>query len=371
VQALSLGLDSALHYLGRACALGSPTGCFRAADVSDDWMTPGEAEGLLPSRRIESACDDRSPGACLNAAMAAEDRLLRAPPARQVGVQARGARAAVARAYRDACDARILQGCTRLGMLFSDGRLGHPASADSALHYLALGCGGGRDSLAIGDGAACTHLGRLYAGTAGAGAGEFPADTIRMIESFWAGCSLLESEACAELAYHGFRAGKVPGPAALLRAATACEEGSGYGCRTTAWLYEQEFSADPRQVIRYRRRACTLGYPAACTEAARRADGLEEQYQRIGFGAMKFARRACALRDGDGCMLLAQMLAPQTNTRALPVPDSFFVSRACDAGSAEACRQMAQLARRAGREEDEGLYHTRACLLAPTRCKKR
>lgn len=278
------------------------------------------------------------------------------------------------RVYADACAEGLLPGCTRLGMLFSEGRLGHPARADSARHYLALACGAGRDTLAIGDAAACTHLGRMFVGAAGAGAGAFPVDSIAAVENFWAGCALLDPEACAELAYYGFQSGRVPGPAALLRAATACEEGSGYGCYTAGWLYTQDFSADPAQVVRYYQRACCrLNDGPACSELARYYQESDPDATQMDI--IKYARRGCALGDGDGCMHLADDLLmfifPPAQSTEYEAAYQAQVSRACDAGSADGCWEMMYFAAEAGDEVEAGLYRTRACALDPADCKQK
>lgn len=359
-------LDSALFFLRRGCEEGEPSACYRAAELLDDWMTPGAPRSRLATARIQAACEAGSPGACLAAARRAEERLAGESAARRATPTSRRERDGIRRAYGRACGDSLPAGCTALGVLHATGSLGFPVAPDSALHYLVPTCDGDPARGVVGHGPACRALGRMAAGL-GPGSGEaephdsVQVDTALALERLEQACVLLDADACGDLAYHGHQMLRLDGVEAFFRAANACREGSGHACRVAGRLAAEGHADDQADAERYLRQACALGDAEGC--GARAGIGMEPGVE------FKYLRRACTLGDAGGCQLLA-MWVPAAAQSAQPYGG--LLARACALGSAAGCWDMMLLARGAGREREEGEYHARACRLEPeSYCKRK
>jgi TPR repeat protein len=358
-------LDSALFFLERGCALEEPASCYRLAELHDEWLNPGVPRSRAATQRIQAACDAGSPGACLSAARRREQPLAHASPARRATATFRRERDAVRRAYAAACTADSLAGCTAVGALHAEGRMGLPVNPDSARHYLEPACKGRPEARVLGYGSACHYLGRMLAGLGPGPADTLPpaatrVDTARAVEFLRQGCTLLDFNACADLAYHGYRMGAEPAATALFRARTLCDEGRGVACRVAGVLGREAVTDDPQEAERSLRRACLLDDGRGCRELGQAMEADS---------ARKYLRRACVLGDGAGCRMFADLgasvdLTPTSAQTAL-------LARACALGDAEGCWRLMEGARTDGREVEEGEYRTRACRLDPAYCKRR
>lgn len=350
--------DSALHYLRRGCEMQNPTACVRAALRMNDWPGAAARTPTLPAALAHTACAGGSPEGCVAVANRAAQRLSPAGAGRLSAAQRRE-REAVRDGYRQACRAGLPTACTRLGATFGPEDPAFSANPDSARFYLEMACSGQGglwkdDPPRLGDGAGCTEAGhqRVHAAAT-------RADTAAAVPHFDAGCALLDSHGCADLAYYGFLTESVPGHLALLRAVAACYEKVGYGCWVAGFLYQQPGLDDVEQVEPYHHRACRLDYGPGCAELGRllAEDGRPE--------ALKYLRRACALRDGAGCRMYGEQLVENDLAERADV----FVLRGCALGDAEACWEAMEQARESQDAVREGEYRSRACRLDPYFCK--
>lgn len=367
VHALSLAhaaaADSARVHFERGCRMGNPTACARAALLMDDWP-PAAGARTYPAELAERACAGGSPRGCVQAARRTAAALARVPAARRAAPAYRDARQLVRAQLRQACLRRLAAACTEMGATFLAGDPVFRPDPDSAAFYLETACNGqggawGDDAPRAGDGAACARLGRaLLAGEPDSAA------VTRGVAYFQRGCDLLDSDACADLAYHGLRHRRVAFPLAQLRAVTACNEGSGYGCWVAAEVYARSPLDQARQAGRYRERACALGHGPACTELGQAIFNNG----RAG-NALKLLRRACTLRHGDGCAMYGELVGMVANVSGQTIR---FYGLACDYGQAEACwRMMEHVRGQQGREVEEGQYRSRACRLSAAFCKQK
>jgi len=338
--------DSALGHLEEGCGLGSPTACARVAARLDDW--PAGRATTRPAALERAACQGGSPAACIRVGQ-------RARTIQAAGGRGRGAvpAAEVARAdsvVRAGCD-RLPTACTAAGAAF--------ARSDSAARYFELACTGpeaqARDSSWVGDGRGCARRGYLQLRRA-----RTARDTADALPWFNLGCALLDSDACADLAWYAYRAG-VEDALSAVRAVTACLEDSGYGCWVAGELYADPARAEPGRVEGYRTRACRLGYGPGCTALAGMLDEA-----RAG-DAFKHLRRACALRDGAGCRMYGEELVGIGILERADV----FVARACELGDARACWQAVSRAQASQDPVREGEYRSRACRLDRAYCKQK
>lgn len=340
-----------------ACEKGSPTACGHTAALLDDWADRGTRLDTRPAKMERTACEGGSPVGCM--LVAERVRAVRAAaPGRPAAVPARADTV-----LRAACRGSLPRACTALGNAYSTSGSHLPRQWDSAVHYYTLACRGpaerARDSSWVGDGPGCAQGGQQLLRRA-----RTSADTTEALRWFDEGCTLLDSGACADLALHGFRTGRVPGHLALFRAVTACNEESGYGCRAAAELYHDPALYDPARAGAYLERGCGLGDGAACRELGQLALDADEHDP----AALKLLRRACTLRDGAGCALYGAVVRTLAQQPELERP---FVALGCEYGYADACLAMALMAREAGDMVRHGEYRGRACRLDPAMCKQR
>ena len=347
--------DSALHHLLKGCDHGSASSCGRAAALLNDW--PGASGRIVswPAAMERRACQGGSPVGCMRVA----ERLR----AMQSGVPRRALTPELARerlradsSVRAACRDGLPPACTAAG----DGYAwdGPGRRLDSAAAYFQLACEGpedrARDSSWVGDGRGCARRGHLLLRRG--------RDTAQAIAWFTQGCTLLDSDACADEAYFSYRSGKTDELLAL-RAVTACNEGSGYGCQVAAELYADPARSEPGRVESHLRRACVLGHGPACTQLGE-AMFVDD---RAG-DAVKLLRRACTLRHGPGCALYGELVGSESDASEQVVR---FYELACGYGHAEACWEMTRYVREQGRPVEEGEYRSRACRLSAAYCKQK
>ncbi|HEX2207469.1 MAG TPA: hypothetical protein VHG93_07285 [Longimicrobium sp.] len=392
--------DSALDHLERGCESGSPTACVRAALLMDDWPADAGANSTRPAQLVDRACAGGSPGGCVQLARRTSARLASAPASRRVTPAFRAERETVHAQLRDACRRGLPTACTELGATFLAGDPVFRANADSAAFYLEMACSGegglwrGQPPR-LGDGAACARLGRTLLAVvrvvmdrdSNVARRERVERGMRLLQR---GCDLVDSESCADLAYHGLRNGVLPPSLAQLRAVTACNENSGYGCWVAGWLHRQPGVRDEERAASYLRRACELGYGRGCTEWRGTVEVKEDPVIRCrvtasgctremtmrtsvvyvperGPEAFKYFRRACALGDPVGCARFAATLREAGDA---PRADVFF-RRACEYGDAESCWTVMLNARSSSNEVDEGEFRARACRLSADFCKRK
>ncbi|HEX5871117.1 MAG TPA: hypothetical protein VFY65_11900 [Longimicrobium sp.] len=427
--------DSALDHLERGCENGNPTACVRAARLIDDWPAAAARTSTRPAQLAARACEGGSPGGCVQVARRASARLAHAPAA----PASRGERAAVRAHLRDACARGLATACTELGATYLPGDPVFRANVDSAAFYLEMACTGEGGLWAgkpprLGDGAGCARMGRVLAAFVSAPGLRPATDTLafsfmemvcsgegrlwtgpppragdgdacarmgrtqdpgatdsaavaRAMDWFRRGCELVDSDSCADLAYYGTLHEQVPLPLAQLRAVTACNEDSGYGCWVAGWLYRQPALLDDAQADRYLRRACRLDYGPGCTEmgdvpvtnpvprcrgeCTEGDRGLAELLESLGidhhYDPLKYFRRGCALGDAAGCSRFAAALRNIGDEPRSVV----FSRRACEYGDAQACWDLMQIARSVPDEVAEGTLRTRACRADPTFCKRK
>jgi TPR repeat protein len=210
------------------------------------------------------------------------------------------------------------------------------------------------DSSWVPDGAGCAGMGRLLLRKGGV-----QRDTEAALAWLEDGCALLDSDSCADVAYHGLPSGTVTVDVALLRALTACFERSGYGCWVAGWLYQQTGSEGRGNAQQYQRQACDLAYAPGCTALAGMLGG-----DRVA-DAFKHLRRACVLGDGEGCAAYGSLLASQD------VPgEAYYRAVGCEMGHAPTCWELMHAAADAGLEVEAGELRSRACRLDPAYCKR-
>jgi TPR repeat protein len=351
--------DSALDHLERGCKLGNPTACVRASLLMDDWPAGMGPASTRPAELAERACTAGSPGGCMELARRTSARLAQAPRRATRAFRAEGQ---TVRAHlRDACAHGLPPACTQLGATFLPGDPVFSAHADSAAFYLEMACSGagglwGNKPPRLGDGVACGYRGEMLL------AGEpDPAAVAGALDWFRRGCELVESESCAELAHIGTHYQQIALPLAQLRAVTACNEDSGYGCWVAGWLYGHEGVGDTVRVRQYFQRACALDYGFGCADL-----GLLLAEQGATADAFKYLRHACALRDGAGCRMYGDQLSWMGTPERTPI----FMVRGCALGDAEACWRAMEQARESQDPVREGEYRSRACRLNRTYCKR-
>lgn len=353
--------DSALSHFERGCEMGNPTACVRAALLMDDWP-PRLGARTYPGDLAERACEGGSPRGCVQAARRTAAALAREPAARRATPEFRRERDGVRARLRGACLQRLAPACTELGATWLPGDPVFRANRDSARFYLETACGGqggawAGDAPRPGDGAACARLGWLV--LRDAGSDPDPAAAARAVEWFRRGCDLLDSGACAELAHHGTVHELIPMPLAQLRAVTACNEGSGAGCRVAGSLYTHPDVADISQYLQYLRRACRLDDGRGCAELGRAE--IRPYLQ------LKHFRRACVLRDGSGCAAYGKLLAG-INGPGTELP---FLELACAYGHGPSCWTLVEAARARQDPVAEGELRSRACRADPAHCKRK
>lgn len=351
--------DSALHHLQLGCERANPTACALAAAFFVDWTGPATRTTTVRARLERAACTGGSTTGCIQVADRTRTLLSHAQPRARATPGYHRDRSEAFAAYRDACTDGLSTACTRLGAAFMQPERGYPARLDSAARYFQLACPGyragqGDTSSWVADGAGCTGMGRLLLQRS-----RPPPDTAAAVTWFRDGCALLDSDSCAEVAYHGLQSGTVTVEVALLRALTACFEESGHGCWVAAWLYEQTGSEGRGNAQEYLRQACDLAYAPGCTALA----GMLGD-DRVA-DAFKHLRRACVLGDGAGCAAYGSLLA----SRDAP-GEAYYRVIACENGHAPACWELMQLASEAGREVEAGELRSRTCRLDPAYCKR-
>jgi TPR repeat protein len=351
--------DSVLHHLRHGCDRENPTACALAATFVDDWTGSTTRTTTVRAGLEHAACGGGSPAGCMQVADRTRTLLSLAPASARATPAYRRQRSAVYAAYRDACARGMSPACTRLGTVFTGREMGFPAQLDSASRYFDIACNGpgglmGNDSSWVPDGAGCAGMGRLLLRTGGV-----QRDTEAALAWLEDGCTLLDSDACADVAYHGLPSGTVTLAVARLRALTACFEGSGYGCWVAGWLYQQTGSEGRGNAQQYLRQACDLAYAPGCTALAGMLGG-----DRVA-DAFKHLRRACVLGDGEGCAAYGSLLATQDAPG-----EAYYHVVACENGYAQACWLAMEHARASADPVREGEYRSRACRLDRTYCKR-
>jgi TPR repeat protein len=351
--------DSALHHLLEGCGHGSATACGRAAAKLDDWPAPAARAATLPAALERTACQGGSPVGCMR--LAERMRAVRSATPRSRGSgDTPGEVARADSVVRAACHAGLPPACTAVGDAYAAGGLGLRRQLDSAAHYYEHACSvptiqRGRRS-GVGDGLGCARRGHLL--LRGAGTSR---DSAEALDAFTDGCLLLDSDACADLALLSHRRGMAD-ESTVMRAVTACLEGSGYGCWVAAELYGDGIRPDPRREVAYLERACRQGYGAGCADLGNIAQG-EGRLQ----DAFKQLRRACDLRSPEGCLLYGSLVTEQVG----PEHEEAWLARACEYGLASACWDLSQLSAARGREVEAGVYRSRACGLNASNCKRK
>jgi hypothetical protein len=203
---------------------------------------------------------------------------------------------------------------------------GEKRNEAAAVHMFSVACSGGL-------GIACRNLGAMYANGLGVAR-----DVPHAIDALDEACGMGATDACGKLGSlyaEGKDAAKGFG---LLD--EACKKGSQDGCARLASLYEdgRGVARDPAKAFGLLKDACSAGAATACERIAGLAGGGSGH--RDAEGAASRYLHACDAGESTACARGAHLLT------AMPkrLPDSTHMfQRACDAGDAGSCFDLAQM----------------------------
>lgn len=283
------------------------------------------------------------------------------------------------------CSRAFMESCAHVGRFFETGSFTRGSNADSARHYYEHACYAGGDRPAPGEAPAgssavgCQMLGDLLLarGTA--------TDSSAALEHYRQGCDQLSAASCVLHAVHTY--GERP-VFSIFRVATECESGSADACFEAARLADRSASTDVARASEYRglaqsyfERGCELDHGGAC-------NGLGDLYWPplgwLGRGGastpsvawsdsttllrVKYYRRACGLKNPDGCRNLANVLRTSFTGRGEPLE---YQQLACTHGHSEACWDAMLEYRKLGDVASEGRMRGLACRRSSMYCKKK
>jgi TPR repeat protein len=144
--------------------------------------------------------------------------------------------------------------------------------------------------------------------------------------------------------------------------ATACLNGSGYGC-DNAGLQLSTLFVDSTSAGNYLYRSCQLGDPNGCNNLG----VLKERSDSEGV-ALKYYRQACEASNSFGCNNLALRLEFGYHSPELAVG---YYARACELRTLDSCRRAIAAFDKLGRFDEEARYRAIACQLFASECKRK
>lgn len=263
--------------------------------------------------------------------------------------------------FGDACARGSQLGCTGLGIAYLDGIDGTGKDYKLAFANLRSACEAGIPR-------ACSAFGSMYA--SGFGTAK---DEAKAADLFSTSCERGEQRGCVRLALF-YATGSGGLPKDLKRATDllkkACDAGNAAGCAGAADILRAA-KASPAEAMPYAERACEMKHGEGCSVLAslygEKQDAIKQH---------EFAQRACDLDSASGCTALGALLLGGSGIAADHKKARAAAEKACEREnpSALGCYLLATMWRRGWGGESNGFtadgYLKKSCDLGnPSACK--
>lgn len=370
--------DSAMFYFHRGCINGNATACARAASryVQEPELGPAAADST--DRLWRLGCTGGSAIGCVGLAAILFAQLDTLTPERLGKHRYEQLRDSAIALDSLGCWSGSRVGCNRYAFDFTR-PLGR-ANMDSARFYYEIACA---DSVPFSrvapkrpypvmrgrqmQGQGCDNLADLLSidpsplspYVLASGRRISPPDPALALTYYRLGCSAMEPAACVDMARND---SSLSTTERLFLFATACLNGSGYGC-DNAGLQLSTFFVDSTSAGNYLYRSCQLGDPNGCNNLG----VLKERSDSEGV-ALKYYRQACEASNSFGCNNLALRLEFGYHSPELAVG---YYARACELRTLDSCRRAIAAFDKLGRFDEEARYRTIACQLFASECKRK
>ncbi|MGI8619329.1 MAG: hypothetical protein ACR2L6_09620 [Gemmatimonadaceae bacterium] len=397
VHSLGMGrprnADSAFVLYRRGCAMDRAggrvdhTACYVAGRANTMTSLPSVVRESLADSLLSIACREGrgSPRGCIDLASSLQRYWEQNQEGRFHSTRYQRDAKRIWAILQGGCSRAFMESCARVGRLFETGSFTRESNADSARHYYELACYGGGDRPARGKAPAassavgCQMLGDLLLarGTA--------TDSAAALEHYRLGCDQLSAASCVLHAVHTY--GERP-VFSIFRVATECVSGSADACFEAARLADRSALTDVARASEYRglaqsyfERGCELDHGGACNGlgvlyaqqlhwidpggAATPSVAWSDSTTLLG---VKYYRRACGLKNPDGCRNLANALRRSFTGRGEPIE---YLRLACALGQPDGCWEALLEYRQLGDALNEGRMRALACRRSQSSCKKK